>query len=78
MELEGIIDFNEECKRLEREAAKLKKDIDFISGKLGNPKFVDHAPADIVQKEREKLCVIEGKQAKLQENIVRIASLRTC
>ena len=78
VELEGIIDFNEECKRLEREAAKLKKDIDFISGKLGNPKFVDHAPADIVQKEREKLCVIEGKQAKLQENIVRIASLRTC
>ena len=78
VELEGIIDFNEECKRLEREAAKLKKDIDFISGKLGNPKFVDNAPADIVQKEREKLSVLEGKQAKLQENIARIASLRTC
>ena len=77
VELEGIIDFNEEGNRLEREAAKLKKDIDFISGKLGNPKFVDNAPADIVQKEREKLSVIEGKQAKLQENIARIASLRT-
>ena len=76
MELEGIIDFDEERKRLEREAAKLKKDIDFISGKLGNAKFVDNAPADIVQKEREKLAVLEGKQAKLHENIARIASLR--
>jgi len=75
VELEGIIDFDEERKRLEREAAKLKKDIDFISGKLGNAKFVDNAPADIVQKEREKLAVLEGKQAKLHENIARIASL---
>jgi valyl-tRNA synthetase len=77
VELEGIIDFDEERKRLEREAAKLKKDIDFISGKLGNAKFVDNAPVDIVQKEREKLAVLEGKQAKLHENIARIASLRT-
>jgi valyl-tRNA synthetase len=75
VELEGIIDFDEERKRLEREAAKLKKEIDFISGKLGNAKFVDNAPADIVQKEREKLTVLEGKQSKLQENIARIASL---
>ena len=76
VELEGIIDFEEEEKRLEREAAKLKKDIKFINGKLGNPKFVDKAPAEIVQKQREKLTVLEGKLAKLQENIDRIASLR--
>ena len=63
-------------KRLEREAGKLKKDIKFISGKLGNPKFVDKAPADIVQKERDKLTVLEGKLANLQENIDRIDSLR--
>ena len=74
---EGIINFDEENKRLEREAAKLKKDIKFISGKLSNPKFVDKAPPEIVQKERDKLSVIEGKLAKLQENINRIASLQT-
>jgi valyl-tRNA synthetase len=76
VELEGIIDFDDEAKRLEREAGKLKKDIKFISDKLANPKFVDKAPAEIVQKERDKLAVIEGKLAKLQENITRIASLR--
>jgi valyl-tRNA synthetase len=76
VELEGIIDFDEERMRLEREAGKLKKDIDFISSKLANAKFVNNAPADIVQKEREKLGVLEGKQAKLQENIARIVSLR--
>jgi len=76
VELEGIIDFEEERKRLEREAAKLQKDIDFITGQLGNKKFVDKAPADIVQKERDKLAVMNEKQAKLRENIARIASLR--
>jgi len=76
VELEGIIDFEEEIKRLEREAAKLEKEIKFISGKLANPKFVDKAPAEIVKKERDKLAVIKGKQTKLQENIARIASLK--
>ncbi len=75
VELEGIIDFDGERKRLEREAAKLKKDIDFIGGKLANPKFVDNAPADIVQKERERLAVLENKQATLNDNIARIAAL---
>jgi len=75
VELEGILDFDEEKKRLEREAAKLEKDITFISGKLTNPKFVDKAPAEIVQKERDKLAVLEGKLAKLQANIERINSL---
>ena len=77
VELEGIIDFDEEKKRLERDAAKLAKDIKFINGKITNPKFVDKAPAEIVQKERDKLTVLEGKLAKLQENIARITSLRT-
>ncbi len=72
LSLEGIIDFAEEQKRLQKEIEKVQKDIDFISKKLSNDKFVNRAPADIVQKERDKLEGFEEKKAKLQENFERI------
>ena len=52
--LEGIIDFQDEIGRLGKELAKLNKELEFCAKKLGNPAFVDKAPADVVQKERDK------------------------
>lgn len=59
----GLIDKEAELSRLQREIAKLDKDIALAEGKLNNPKFTDKAPAEIISKEQEKLT-----QAKLAKN----------
>jgi valyl-tRNA synthetase len=69
LRLEGIIDFDEERKRLNKEIARLQKDIAFIGGKLANTGFTGRAPADIVQKEREKFAALKEKQAHLAKNL---------
>ncbi len=51
----GLIDKAAELGRLDKEIAKLDKDIQRLAGKLGNPGFVDKAPAAVVDKEKEKL-----------------------
>ena len=55
----GLIDKAAELARLDKEIAKLDKDIQRLSGKLGNPGFIDKAPAAVVEKEKEKL---QGQQ----------------
>ena len=72
LSLEGVIDFEEEKKRLQKELDKINKDIDFISKKLSNESFVSRAPKDIVDKEREKLVGFKDKALKISENIARI------
>ena len=72
LSLEGVIDFGEEKKRLQKDFDKINKDIDFISKKLSNESFVSRAPKDIVDKEREKLVGFKDKALKISENFARI------
>lgn len=58
----GLIDKDAELTRLNKEIAKLDKDISLAEGKLNNPKFADKAPAEIIAKEKEKL--VQAKLAK--------------
>ena len=53
--LAGIVDFDEERGRLDKEIAKQDKEIQRFEGKLANEKFVANAPAEVVETEREKL-----------------------
>jgi len=71
----GLIDKDAEIARLEKEQDKLKLDEQKIQGKLKNAKFVDKAPAEVVQKERDRLVDIAGKVKKLGDQIERISAL---
>lgn len=71
----GLIDKNEESARLNREIAKLKKDAERAEAKLQNPSFVDKAPEDVVNKEREKLHEIKNILMKLEQQLEKIAAL---
>jgi valyl-tRNA synthetase len=53
--LEGLIDPAKEKERITRQLQKLDKDCAVIEKKLGNAGFVARAPADVVQKDRERL-----------------------
>jgi valyl-tRNA synthetase len=74
--LKGIVNVEEEEKRLLKEIAKIERDIDFLGNKLANPSFVERAPADVVAKEREKLEEFSGKKAILEESLEKIRHLR--
>ena len=71
----GLIDVGAEIERLEKEIGKLDIEIKKLSGKLGNEKFVANAPADVVNKEKDKLAKAESSQAQLKEQLVKIQTL---
>jgi valyl-tRNA synthetase len=73
--LAGIIDKDAELARLDREIDRLKKDLSRIEGKLANASFVDRAPAEVVQKERDKLTAQQHALNRLEEQAQRIASV---
>ena len=68
----GLIDKDAELARLERETNKLEKDLARIQGKLNNNAFVDKAPAEVVEKEREKMQMQQQALDKLKEQAQRI------
>ena len=55
MPLEGLIDLEEEKKRIEAERARLKAEVERCQKMLSNPGFVNKAPKAKVEEEREKL-----------------------
>lgn len=72
--LAGLINIDEEIKRLEKELAKWTGEVKRVQGKLANERFVSNAPENVVAEEREKEKDYLEKQAAVQE---RIESLRT-
>jgi len=48
---------------------KLQKDMQTAERKLGNPGFLDKAPAEVVQEVREKLAAQQAEFEKLQQNL---------
>jgi len=65
VELEGLVDLAAERQRLEKEIKRIGDAIAFTRGKLARPEFTERAPAEIVDKEREKLAEHEALHAKL-------------
>lgn len=64
--LADFINPAEEMARLEKEKAKLEKDHLVLNNKLQNPQFVERAPADVVEKEREKIEDIQKALVKIR------------
>lgn len=73
--LAGLIDKNEELKRLSKELTKLNTELNRIETKLNNPKFIDKAPIAVVQTERERLVETQSTIEKLEGQLQRIGEL---
>ena len=74
--LKGLVDVEEEERRLLKEIGKAEKDIELFDRKLTNASFIDRAPADIVAKEREKFVEVTAKKQVLEESLRKIRCLR--
>ena len=73
--LEGLIDFKEEKIRLDKELQKVRKDLIFVSKKLSNRDFMAKAPAEVVEKDKDKQKMLIVKENKLQENLKSITRM---
>jgi valyl-tRNA synthetase len=73
--LKGIIDFELEQGRLNKEIAKIAGELDGIGKKLNNQDFLDKAPQEVVQKVREKGERLMEKRNRLQENLGKVIHL---
>jgi valyl-tRNA synthetase len=70
--LRGLIDIEKELARLGKELENYAKEIARLEGKLNNAGFINKAPVDVVEKEKEKL---NDYKAKKDAVSARIASL---
>ena len=73
--LKGIIQFEEEEKRLDKELAALRKEWTRIEKKLANEDFLQKAPEEVVGKEKEKVHSLGKKIEKLENHLGRIKEL---
>jgi valyl-tRNA synthetase len=71
----GLIDKEAELIRLEREIDRKQKDRAKTQGKINNPSFVEKAPEEVVQKERDKLQDLDSALEKLNEQRLSIAEI---
>jgi valyl-tRNA synthetase len=71
--LAGLIDLDAERARLEKEIGRKEQEVQRLSGKLGNASFVDKAPAEVVERERQKLADAEAALATLREQVASVA-----
>ena len=71
----GLIDKEAELIRLEKEIDRKQKDRAKTQGKINNPSFVEKAPEEVVQKERDKLQDLDSALEKLNEQRLSIAEI---
>lgn len=72
--LDGVIDLNDYISRLKKDKEKTQKEFEKVEKKLSNPKFIENAPQDVVEKIkaeasefREKLTSIENSLESFQQ-----------
>ena len=63
--LAGAVDLAAELARLDKELAGIGKELAAVQMKLANPSFVERAPAEVVQRERERSRELADAESKL-------------
>ena len=64
-----LIDREKELARLNKELAKAEKEVEMFGRQLGNPRFVEKAPAALVEETRAKMAAAQDKAANIQQSI---------
>ena len=73
--LAGLIDKEAELKRLTKEIEKIRKDYDKSLAKLQNPQFTDRAPAEVVQKEQQRVAEMQASISQLESQFTKIQAI---
>lgn len=66
--LAELVDLDKERARIQKELDKNRKELDKLETKLNNPGFVNKAPANVVEAERERADKLKALLVKLEES----------
>ncbi|MEM9772383.1 MAG: class I tRNA ligase family protein, partial [Cyanobacteria bacterium P01_D01_bin.73] len=69
MPLDGVVDMAALREKVQRKLGKVEKQVASLSGRLGNAKFVDNAPAEVVQAVRDELAEVETQGQLLRDRL---------
>ena len=73
MPLAELVDLEKEKARIQKELDKNRKELDKLETKLQNPGFVNKAPAQVVEAEKERAEKLRALIAKLEESAAALA-----
>ena len=70
--LEGLVDFDEEIKRLQQNLDKTERELLSLEKKLGNEYFLKNAPEEVVENDKQQLGMLQAQRQTLQESLARL------
>ncbi|HZD52471.1 MAG TPA: valine--tRNA ligase [Woeseiaceae bacterium] len=73
--MKGLIDLRAEQSRLDKQRRKAEADLHRSRAKLGNPDFVNNAPAAVVTQEKDRVAEFERQITQLDEQLAKLADL---
>ena len=73
--LAGLIDVEAEASRLNKEKAKIENAVNGNKRKLGDEKFINNAPAEVVERTQANVADLESQLKKIEESLADLAEL---
>ncbi len=64
--LKGLVDPSKEAERIERNLKRLEKDLNSITGRLQNAKFLENAPPEVIAEVREQAASLSAQRERLE------------
>lgn len=65
LNVEGAIDIGRELQRLEKKIQEIDEELERVSRRINNPNFLNRAPEETVQKEKQRFSELSTEKAKL-------------
>ena len=69
MPLAGVVDRLAEEQRLLKESREIKERIAQLEARLSDKAFLSKAPSQVIEREKQKLCVLEDKLNRLTQEL---------
>ena len=70
--LEGLIDFDGERNRLNKELTDINNEIDIINKRLSNPMYIKKAPSNVVNEVRNKQSIFNQRKVEIEKALLNI------
>jgi valyl-tRNA synthetase len=74
--LAGLVDVQSEMARIEKLMARETADLNRSRGKMGNKKFVDNAPPEVVEQEKQRLAAHEANVEQFRAQLAQLEKLQ--
>ncbi|HKZ46602.1 MAG TPA: valine--tRNA ligase [Thermodesulfobacteriota bacterium] len=70
--LKGLINFEEEEKRLKKDIEKIERELLAVERKISNKEFIEKAPKEVIEKDKARLEELLQKKMKLEQGVGRV------